>query len=54
MVADSATGLPDCPYIMAVDPLSGDLFTDDECSGYAASNQISRISDPTGASPTVY
>ena len=53
VVADSATGLPDCPYIMAVDPLSGDLFTDDECSGYAASNQISRISDPSGASPTV-
>ena len=53
VVADSSTGLPDCPYIMAVDPLSGDLFTDDECSGYAASNQISRISDPSGASPTV-
>ena len=53
VVADSATGLPDCPYIMAVDPLSGDLFTDDECSGYAGSNQISRISDPSGASSTV-
>ena len=53
VVADSSTGLPDCPYVMAVDPLSGDLFTDDECSGYATSNQISRISDPSGASPTV-
>ena len=53
VVASAATGLPDCPYIMAVDPLSGDLFADDECSGYAGSNQISRISDPTGASPTV-
>ena len=54
VVADSSTGLPDCPYVMAVDPLSGDLFTDDECSGYAASDQISRISDPSGTSPTVY
>ena len=53
VVADTATGLPDCPYIMAVDPLSGDLFTDDECSGFAASNQISRISNPSSASPTV-
>ncbi len=53
VVASAATGLPDCPYVMAVDPLSGDLFTDDECSGYAASNQISRIGDPTGPSPTV-
>ncbi len=53
VIASTATGLPDCPYIMAIDPLSGDLFTDDECSGYAASNQISRISDPSGASPTV-
>ena len=53
VVANSSTGLPDCPYVMAVDPLSGDLFTDDECSGYAASNQISRITDPSGTSPTV-
>ncbi len=53
VVADSSNGLPDCPYVMAVDPLSGDLFTDDECSGYAASDQISRISDPSGANPTV-
>ncbi len=53
VIASTANGLPDCPYIMAVDPLSGDLFTDDECSGYAASNQISRIGDPSGANPTV-
>ena len=52
VVANAASGLPDCPFIMAVDPLSGDLFTDDECYG-DSSNQISRISDPTGATPTV-
>lgn len=53
VVADKATGLPDCPFVLATDPLSGDLFTDDECSGYAASNQISRIHDPNGPNPTV-
>ena len=53
VVASSATGLPDCPFVLAVDPLTGDLFTDDECSGYAASNQISRIKDPSGSAPTV-
>ena len=53
VVADAAAGLPDCPFAMAVDPLSGDLFTDDECGGYAATSQISRISKPESASPTV-
>ena len=47
----TATGLPDCPFVLAIDPLSGDLFTDDECNGFAASNQISRIHDPGGAEP---
>ncbi|MGO9753308.1 MAG: protease pro-enzyme activation domain-containing protein [Solirubrobacteraceae bacterium] len=53
VVADSAGGLPDCPFALVVDPLSGDLFTDDDCSGYAASSQITRIEDPAGVSPTV-
>jgi hypothetical protein len=53
VVASSATGLPDCPSVVVVDPLSGDLFTDDQCNGFATSNQISRIHDPGGANPTV-
>jgi Pro-kumamolisin, activation domain len=53
VVADSAHGLPDCPFALTVDPLSGDLFTDDDCSGYAASAQITRIADPSSASPAV-
>lgn len=53
VIASHATGLPDCPFAMAVDPLSGDLFTDDECSGFAASNQITRIENPSSANPTV-
>lgn len=53
VVANSSSGLPDCPFVLAVDPLSGDLFTDDECFGYAASNQITRIENPAGANPTV-
>ncbi len=53
VVASSETGLPDCPFVLAVDPLSGDLFTDDECSGFAASNQITRIANPAGVNPTV-
>ncbi|HWF73024.1 MAG TPA: protease pro-enzyme activation domain-containing protein, partial [Solirubrobacteraceae bacterium] len=53
VVADAAHGLPDCPFALIVDPLSGDLFTDDDCSGYAASTQITRIANPSSASPTV-
>jgi kumamolisin len=53
VVASTSSGLPDCPFVLVADPLSGDLFVDDECSGFAASNQISRISDPSGAHPTV-
>jgi kumamolisin len=53
IVADAAHGLPDCPFSLIVDPLSGDLFTDDDCSGFAASAQITRIANPSSASPTV-
>ncbi len=53
VVASSSTGLPDCPFALVVDPLSGDLFTDDDCSSFAASNQISRIHDPSSNNPTV-
>ena len=51
VVATSASGLQDCPFAMAVDPLSGDLFTTDTCT--FGSDGISQISDPQSASPTV-
>ncbi|MGO9750655.1 MAG: Ig-like domain-containing protein, partial [Solirubrobacteraceae bacterium] len=51
VVATSADGLQDCPYAMAVDPLSGDLFTADVCN--FGSQGLSRISDPESANPTV-
>jgi hypothetical protein len=53
VVADHADGLPDCPFALAVDPLTGDLFTDDDCNGFAASTQITRIENPASANPTV-
>jgi len=42
-----------CPSNLAVDPLSGDLFFDDECSG-AGSNDASlfRLIDPAGTDPS--
>jgi Bacterial Ig-like domain (group 1)/Thrombospondin type 3 repeat len=47
-----ASGLT-CPTTIAVDPLSGDLFTDDTCSGSGSDNpSIFRISNPAGSSPT--
>ena len=51
VVATSASGLQDCPFAMAVDPLSGDLFTTDTCT--FGSDGISQISEPESASPTV-
>lgn len=48
-----ASGLT-CPVFMALDPLSGDLFVDDNCTGGGADNpSVWRISNPSGASPTV-
>src|SRR5712691_6237562 len=47
-----ASGLT-CPGMIAFDPLSGDLFTDDSCSGAGSDNaSIFRISNPSGPSPT--
>ena len=43
-----------CPYAIATDPLSGDLFVDDGCSGAGSDNQsIWRISNLSSTSPTV-
>src|SRR5262249_11003088 len=52
VVATRNDGLAPCPGWIAVDPLSGDIFTTDNCSGPLASNQITRISDPDGPTPT--
>ncbi|MGD0119933.1 MAG: Ig-like domain-containing protein, partial [Candidatus Binatus sp.] len=47
-----ASGLT-CPALISVDPLSGDLFADDNCSGAGLNNaSLWRISDPSG-SPSV-
>ncbi len=38
-----------CPSSLAVDPLSGDLFFDDECSGAGSNNaSLFRVIDPAG------
>jgi hypothetical protein len=43
-----------CPHSLAVDPLSGDLFFDDECFGAGADDAaIHRIRNPTAMTPTV-
>ncbi|QXP83128.1 Ig-like domain-containing protein [Methylococcus sp. Mc7] len=43
-----------CPAGLAVDPLSGDLFFTDSCTGAGADNpSIFRVSDPAGSSPAV-
>ena len=43
-----------CPQPMVVDPLSGDLFTDDACFGAGSDNpSIWRISNPGSANPTL-
>ncbi len=45
-----------CPSALSVDPLSGDLFTDDSCFAPADNPDMWRIVNPDGASPktTVY
>jgi len=42
-----------CPTTISIDPLSGDLFTDDTCTGSGSDNaSIWRVASPGGASPT--
>jgi len=62
VIIDSTTGaitksIPitqmDCPDWVAVDPLSGDVFVSNGCSGFAHSDSILRIHDPQGTSPTI-
>jgi hypothetical protein len=48
-----ASGLT-CPALFAQDPLSGDLFADDNCFGGGLNNSsLWRISNPTSAAPSV-
>ncbi len=43
-----------CPQGLATDPLSGDLFFDDACTGAGSDNpSIFRVSNPSSATPTV-
>ncbi|HET7924703.1 MAG TPA: protease pro-enzyme activation domain-containing protein [Rhodanobacteraceae bacterium] len=43
-----------CPQGLATDPLSGDLFFDDACTGAGSDNpSIFRVSNPASATPTV-
>jgi hypothetical protein len=43
-----------CASFIAIDPLSGDLFATDSCTGAGADNSaLWRISNPSGVSPTV-
>ena len=55
VLATSTDGLQICPYNIAVDPLSGDVFTTDSCTGAAGKHpsDITRIENPASASPTV-
>jgi hypothetical protein len=51
-ISSSATPLT-CPTVISIDPLSGDLFTDDTCFGQDTDNtSIWRISGPAGMSPS--
>ncbi len=53
IVRELATGLT-CPNGLSVDPLSGDLFFDDQCFGGGSDNpSLWRLSNPSGTNPTV-
>lgn len=42
-----------CPFSLAIDPVSGDLFFDGGCSGFVNDAGLHRIRNPDGPSPTV-
>ena len=51
-IATTASSLT-CPTTISIDPLSGDLFTDDTCTGSGSDNaDIWRITDPAGSPST--
>jgi len=47
-----ATGL-DCPQYLVADPVNGDLFTQDGCSGWPSSSAIEEIVSPASSRPTL-
>ncbi len=52
VIQTDSSGLT-CSTVLAIDPLSQDLFTDDSCSGSGSDNaSIFRISDPSSTTPT--
>ena len=54
VIATAADGLPDFPTYIAVDPISGDVFTVDDGGGSGTGNtHITRVANPDSASPTV-
>jgi hypothetical protein len=54
VVATSAGGLPDFPGYLAVDPISGDLFSLDSGAGAGTGNDnVTRIANPASATPTI-
>jgi hypothetical protein len=54
VLATSAAGMPECPEELAVDPVSGDVFTDTlGCTGFPGPDEITRIANPDSGSPTI-
>jgi hypothetical protein len=54
VVATRASGLPFFPVYIAVDPISGDVFSVDDGSGAGTGNDnVTRIADPESATPAV-
>jgi hypothetical protein len=53
IVREVATNLT-CPAGLVVDPISGDLFFDDQCSGAGSDNpSVFRVAAPSSTNPTV-
>jgi|CXWL01.1.fsa_nt_gi kumamolisin len=42
-----------CPFSLAIDPLSGDLFFDNGCSGSFSDPTVHRVRNPGSATPTL-
>jgi hypothetical protein len=49
----TGAGVPFCPSVPAVDPLTGDLFVSGRCTGYLNDQRLVRIANPDSATPTV-
>ncbi len=53
VVTTAADGLGDCPFVIATDPVSGDLFVTDGCVSAGSPSVLERVSDPSSPHPTV-